>query len=157
MPMNVKNLLNHTSCVISQFRILIIYKNGFVTLWSIQDSKPVFTTGGPLIYSQNHDTKKVTAACWACPFGSKVVIGYNNGELLMWSIPHSLDSKTELATDKELSGIQSGPLLKLNLGYKIDKSPIAKLKWVYADGKASRLYVLGASDYSSVNLLQVVI
>ncbi|XP_076921689.1 uncharacterized protein LOC143583200, partial [Bidens hawaiensis] len=116
-------------------RILIIYKSGLITLWSIQDSKPVFTTGGNLIYSMNHDTKKVTAACWACPFGSKVVIGYNNGEILMWSVPHSVDSKTELSTDKELSGTQSGPLFKLNLGYKIDKTPIAKLKWAYAEGK----------------------
>lgn len=135
-------------------RILIIYRNGLVTLWSIQDSKTIFTTGGTLMHSLNHDTKKVTAACWACPFGSKVVIGYNNGELLIWSVP---DSKTESASDKELSGTQSGPLFKLNLGYKLDKIPIARLKWVYADGKASRLYVLGASDFSSANLLQVVI
>ncbi|KAD7479141.1 hypothetical protein E3N88_02277 [Mikania micrantha] len=137
-------------------RILIIYKSGFISLWSIQDSKPLFTTGGTLIYSLNHDTKKVTAACWACPVGSKVVIGYDNGEILMWSVPHS-DSKAELATNKELSGTQSGPLFKLNLGYKIDKTPIAKLKWAYAEGKASRLYVLGASDFSSVNSLQVVV
>lgn len=75
----------------------------------------------------------------------------------MWSVPHSVDSKTELATDKEFSGNQSGPLFKLNLGYKLDKAPIARLKWVYADGKASRLYVLGASDFSSANLLQVLI
>ncbi|XP_023767381.1 uncharacterized protein LOC111915982 isoform X1 [Lactuca sativa] len=127
-------------------RVLIIYRDGFVSLWSIQESKPIFTTGGTLIQSLNHDTKKVTAACWACPFGSKVVIGYNNGELLIWSID-----------DKELGGTQSGPLFKLNLGYKLDKIPISKLKWAYADGKSSRLYVLGNSDFSSANLLQVII
>ena len=100
--------------------------------------------------SLTHDTKKVTAACWVCPFGSKVVIGYNNGELLIWSIPHNID-------DKELGGTntQTGPLFKLNLGYKLDKIPISRLKWAYADGKASRLYVLGNSDFSSANLLQV--
>lgn len=117
-----------------------------MSLWSIQESKPIFTTGGTLIQSLNHDTKKVTAACWACPFGSKVVIGYNNGELLIWSID-----------DKELGGTQSGPLFKLNLGYKLDKIPISKLKWAYADGKSSRLYVLGNSDFSSANLLQVLL
>ncbi|KAJ9540847.1 hypothetical protein OSB04_027353 [Centaurea solstitialis] len=138
-------------------RILIIYRDGLVTLWDIQDSKAIFTTGGTLMHSLNHDTKKVTAACWACPFGSKVVIGYSNGELLIWSIPHTIDSKTELATDKEFGGAQSGPLFKLNLGYKLDKVPIARLKWVYADGKASRLYVLGSADFSSANLLQVII
>lgn len=138
-------------------RILIIYRDGLVTLWSIQDSKTIFTTGGTWMHSLNHDTKKVTAACWACPVGSKVVIGYNNGELLIWSVPYSTDSNAEVTTDKELSGTQSGPLFKLNLGYKLDKVPIARLKWVYADGKASRLYVLGASDFSSPNLLQVII
>nr|XP_043631084.1 uncharacterized protein LOC122602544 isoform X2 [Erigeron canadensis] len=138
-------------------RILIIYKNGFIALWSIQDSKTIFTTGGTLIHSLNHDTKKVSAACWACPLGSKVVIGYSNGELLGWSVPHSIESKTESATDNGLGGIQSGPLFKLNLGYKLDKVPIARLRWAYADGKASRLYVLGASDFSSPNLLQVII
>lgn len=138
-------------------RILIIYRDGLVTLWAIQDSKAIFTTGGTLMHSLNHDTKKVTAACWACPFGSKVVIGYSNGELLIWSIPHTMDSKTELATDKELGGAQSAPLFKLNLGYKLDKVPIARLKWAYADGKASRLYVLGSADFSSANLLQVII
>ncbi|KVI08715.1 hypothetical protein Ccrd_012912 [Cynara cardunculus var. scolymus] len=136
-------------------RILIIYIDGSVTLWAIQDSKAIFTTGGTLMHSLNHDTKKVTAACWVCPFGSKVVIGYSNGELLIWSIPHTIDSKTELATDKELGGAQSAPLFKLNLGYKLDKVPIARLKWAYADGKASRLYVLGSADFSSANLLQV--
>ncbi|XP_024991055.1 uncharacterized protein LOC112525245 [Cynara cardunculus var. scolymus] len=138
-------------------RILIIYIDGSVTLWAIQDSKAIFTTGGTLMHSLNHDTKKVTAACWVCPFGSKVVIGYSNGELLIWSIPHTIDSKTELATDKELGGAQSAPLFKLNLGYKLDKVPIARLKWAYADGKASRLYVLGSADFSSANLLQVII
>lgn len=138
-------------------RILIIYKNGLVTLWSIQDSKTIYTTGGTLMHSLNHDTKKVTAACWACPFGSKVVIGYSNGEILMWSVPHTTESKTEPSTDIALGGTQSGPLFKLNLGYKLDKVPIARLKWAYADGKASRLYVLGASEFSSANLLQVVI
>ncbi|KAL4577786.1 hypothetical protein LXL04_013900 [Taraxacum kok-saghyz] len=132
-------------------RILIIYRDGFVSLWSIQESKPVFTTGGNFMQSLTHDTKKVTAACWVCPFGSKVVIGYNNGELLIWSIPHN--------DYKELGGTntQAGPLFKLNLGYKLDKIPISRLKWAYADGKASRLYVLGNSDFSSANLLQVII
>ncbi|XP_071735341.1 uncharacterized protein [Rutidosis leptorrhynchoides] len=134
-------------------RILIIYKNGLITLWSIQDSKTIFTTGATPMHSINHDPKKVTAACWACPFGAKVVIGYSNGEILMWSVPRTTESKPDIA----LSGTQSGPLYKLNLGYKLDKVPIARLKWAYADEKASRLYVLGASEFSSANLLQIVI
>lgn len=104
-----------------------------------------------MLQSVNHETKKVTAACWACPFGSKVVVGYSNGDIFIWSIPSSSLSETEL----DLCTTQSAPIHKLNLGYKLDKIPIASLKWVYADGKASRLYVLGSSDFLSANLLQV--
>ncbi|CAI9110485.1 OLC1v1010528C4 [Oldenlandia corymbosa var. corymbosa] len=133
-------------------RVLIIYADGIMTLWEIQESKAIYTTAGMTFQSISHETKKVTAATWACPFGSKLVIGYSNGEIIMWSIPSpfgDVGGKEALA--------QNGPGCKLNLGYKLDKVPIAKLKWVYADGKSSRLYVLGNSDYPSANLLQVVL
>lgn len=132
-------------------RVLIIYTDGFMTLWDIQESKAIFTAGGTTLQSVSHETKKVTAATWACPVGSKVVVGYSNGEILMWSVPAPLNSKFEQAKEKD----PLGPVCKLNLGYKLDKIPIAKLKWAYADGKASRLYVIGSSDYPSANLLQV--
>lgn len=138
-------------------RVLIIHSNGFITLWAIQDSKAIFTTGGNVLQSLHHETKKVTAACWACPFGSKVAVGYSNGEIFIWSVPHTTSLKNEPITDKDLSATQSAPLFKLNLGYKLEKVPIATLKWAYADGKASRLYVLGSANVSSSNLLQVVI
>jgi len=96
--------------------------------------------------------KKVTSACWACPFASKVAVGYSNGEIFIWSIPAITNSRTELNLDR---ATQNAPILKLNLGYKVDKIPIALLKWLYADGKASRLYVMGASDLASTNNLQV--
>ncbi|XP_059623340.1 uncharacterized protein LOC132266480 [Cornus florida] len=138
-------------------RLLIIYRDGFITLWAIQESKASFTTGGTMMQSVCHETKKVTAACWACPFGSKVVVGYSNGEIFIWSIPSTLDSKTEVASNKEWCTTQSVPIFKLNLGYKLDKTPIASLRWVYGDGKTSRLYIRGVSDRVSTNLLQVII
>ncbi|CAL5366047.1 unnamed protein product [Camellia sinensis] len=138
-------------------RVLIIYRDGFITLWEIQESKAIFTTGGTMLPTASHETKKVTAACWACPFGSKVVVGYSNGEIFIWSVPPASASKTEPPLDKDLCVTQSAPICKLNLGYKLDKIPIASLKWAYADGKASRLYVLGISDIVSANLLQVVV
>lgn len=81
-----------------------------------------------------------------CPYGSKVVVGYNNGDLFIWSIP-SLTTGNGSA-----SGFSSKntPMFKFNLGYKSDKTCIESVKWIYADGKASRLYVMGAS-----NLMQV--
>ena len=102
--------------------------------------------------SQHQEMKKVTTACWACPFGSKVAVGYSNGEIFIWSIPAFTNSRTELKLDR---ATQNTPILKLNLGYKVDKIPIALLKWFCVDGKESRLYVMGASDLASKNTLQV--
>ncbi|KAE9614574.1 putative transcription factor WD40-like family [Lupinus albus] len=67
-------------------RVLIIFRNGRMVLWDIRESRYVFRTGGNMSQPLYNETKKVTSACWACPFGSKVVVGYNNGELFIWSI-----------------------------------------------------------------------
>lgn len=132
-------------------RILIIFRDGLISLWDIRESKSIFSMGGNVLQSVYHETKQVTSACWACPIGSKVAVGYSNGEILIWGVPSILNLKTEEC------GTQSTPICKLNLGYKLDKIPISSLKWVYADGKASRLYIMGASDFVSMNLLQIVL
>ncbi|GFP88150.1 syntaxin-binding protein 5 [Phtheirospermum japonicum] len=139
-------------------RVLIIYSDGGITLWAIRESKVIFSScGGTALQSTYQEAKKVTAACWACPAGTKVVVGYSNGDITLWSVPSPSDSKTEQASQNELCGSQITSIYKLNLGYKADKIPIAKLKWVDADGKSSRLYVLGCSEFHSANLFQVVL
>lgn len=105
-----------------------------------------------MLQTLHHEATKATCGCWACPFGTKVVVGYNNGEIIVWSVPSIPNSKTGLASE---STIQNAPICKLNVGYKLNKIPIASLKWVYADGKASRLYVMGAPNFESENLSQV--
>ncbi|KAE8010739.1 hypothetical protein FH972_007078 [Carpinus fangiana] len=135
-------------------RVLIIFRDGLIALWEIRESKSIFTTGGNMLQSLSHEAKKVTSACWACPFGSKVVVGYNNGEIFIWSIPSTTTPRTDTASDR---GSQNVPISRLNLGYKIDKIPIASLKWDYAEGKASRLYVMGGSNSVSENFLQVLL
>ncbi|KAK7360314.1 hypothetical protein VNO77_02298 [Canavalia gladiata] len=136
-------------------RVLIIFRNGLIMLWDIRESKSIFRTGGNVLQALYNETKKVTSACWACPFGSKVVVGYNNGEVFIWSIP-SLNIGNGSASEHSNQN-QNTPLLKLNLGYKSDKISIGSTKWVYAGGKASRLYVMGSSDHATSNLLQVVL
>ncbi|XP_008241938.1 PREDICTED: uncharacterized protein LOC103340321 [Prunus mume] len=131
-------------------RVLIIFRDGIISLWDIRESKTVFTAGGNALQSLHHEGKKVTSACWACPFGSKVAVGYSNGDILIWSV----STRTELPSEPST---QSTPVFKLNVGYKLDKIPIASLRWVYADGKASRLYVMGGSDTISSNFLQVIL
>lgn len=118
-----------------------MFSSGFIALWDIKESKPVLKTGGHGMVKQ--DAKKATCACWVCPSGSRVSVGYSNGDILIWNIP----SKGECSPES------SAMICKLNLGYKSEKIPIASLKWVYAEGKASRVYVIGSSS----NLLQVVL
>lgn len=124
-------------------------------LWDIRESKVIFKTGVNMLQPLSHDTKTVTSACWACPFGGKVVVGYSNGDVFIWNVLHIPDPSNGAAADKDLYSSQSAPIYKLNLGYKLEKIPIASLKWAYADGKATRLYVMGGSDIQSTNLLQV--
>lgn len=133
-------------------RVLIVFRDGLITLWEIRESKSIFTTGGNALQSLHHEATKATCACWACPFGTRVVVGYNNGEIFVWSLPAIPNSRTGLASE---SATQNTPICKLNVGYKLNKIPIASLKWAYADGKASRLYVTGASNFESENLSQV--
>ncbi|XP_022631545.1 uncharacterized protein LOC106776697 [Vigna radiata var. radiata] len=134
-------------------RALIIFRNGQIILWDIRESRSIFRTGGRMLQTRYNETKKVSSACWVCPFGSKVVVGYNNGELFIWSIP-SLNTGNSLAVDYSS---QNTPMFKFNLGYKSDKTSIRSVKWIYAEGRASRLYVMGGSDYAPSNLLQVVL
>ncbi|RDY11140.1 Syntaxin-binding protein 5, partial [Mucuna pruriens] len=134
-------------------RVLIIFRNGQIILWDIRESRSIFRTGGKMSQTRYNETKKVSSACWVCPFGSKVVVGYNNGELFIWSIP-SLNTGNSLANDYSSQNI---PMFKFNLGYKTDKISIGSVHWIYAEGKASRLYVMGASDYAPSNLMQVVL
>lgn len=138
-------------------RVAIVYKDGVITLWSIRESKAIFITGGSPLQSMGHETKKATTACWCCPYGSKLVVGYSNGEIFIWSIPATSNSSIDQELEELPSGTQSAPICKLNLGYKLDKIPIAKLIWAYAEGKASRLYAMGSPDCQAANLLQVVL
>uniref|UniRef100_A0A2P2JLI5 Uncharacterized protein LOC105628567 n=1 Tax=Rhizophora mucronata TaxID=61149 RepID=A0A2P2JLI5_RHIMU len=134
-------------------RILLVFRDGLIALWDIRESKSIFTIGGSLLQSY-HEAKGATCACWACPFGSKAAVGYSNGEIFIWKIPATADIKTATTAD---SGTHSVPIYKLNLGYKLEKIPIKSLKWLHANGKASRLYVMGASDFASTSLLQVIL
>ncbi|XP_008448470.2 uncharacterized protein LOC103490647 isoform X2 [Cucumis melo] len=131
-------------------RVLLIFSDGLIALWDIKESKSIFITGGNSMLSPYQEAKKVTSACWACPLGSKVALGYSNGDVLIWAILHGHNPKAESLSE---NSNRTSPLFKLNLGYKLDKIPIVSLRCNYVDAKASRLYVMGASS----NSLQVVL
>ncbi|XP_022145409.1 uncharacterized protein LOC111014861 isoform X2 [Momordica charantia] len=131
-------------------RVLLIFNDGLITLWDTKESRYIFITGGNTMLSPYQEAKKVTCACWVCPLGSKVAVGYGNGDVLIWTIPYGKNPRTDSVSE---NSTRTGPLCKLNLGYKLDKIPIASLRCAYVDAKTSRLYVMGAS----ANFLQVVL
>uniref|UniRef100_A0A0E0PCQ3 Lethal giant larvae (Lgl)-like C-terminal domain-containing protein n=1 Tax=Oryza rufipogon TaxID=4529 RepID=A0A0E0PCQ3_ORYRU len=131
-------------------RVLIIFRDGIMSLWDIKTSKVVSLSGKSMQQQSHQEAKAVTSACWACAKGSKIAIGFDSGDIYLWSIPDILN-----AQNLSSMGNQNLPLQRLNLGYKLDRVSIVSLRWVNSDGKAGRLYVNGFSDHAY--LFQVLI
>ncbi|PKU79081.1 hypothetical protein MA16_Dca000425 [Dendrobium catenatum] len=136
-------------------RVLIVFRDGLLSLWGIQESKTLFTCGSVAL-SSNYESRAVMSACWTCTFGSKVAIGYSNGDLFLWAIPVISEKHGTMLNKKEIHAAPNIPFLKLNLGYKMDKIPITSLRWVVSDGKASHLYINGFSELGNSSF-QVII
>lgn len=138
-------------------RILFIHADGLLSLWDIKESKSIFRAGRTTTQLSSQETKEVISACWACPFGSKVAVGFSTGDIHIYSIPSNSELGNDSSMSKDSYKSQIGHISKLNLGYRVEKVPIASLKWVYSDGKLSRLYAMGASDATPANLVQVIL
>ncbi|RLM65643.1 uncharacterized protein C2845_PM16G17270 [Panicum miliaceum] len=126
-------------------------RDGVMSLWDIKASKAVSTSGKTMQQQSHQEAKTVASACWVCDKGSKIAMGYNNGDLYIWAIPEVIIN----AQNSSSMGNQNLPIQRLNLGYKLDKLPIVSLKWISSDGKAGRLYINGFNDHG--HLFQVLI
>ncbi|KAK3143970.1 hypothetical protein QOZ80_4AG0307250 [Eleusine coracana subsp. coracana] len=131
-------------------RLLIIFRDGIMILWDIKASKVVSISGKTMQQLTHQEAKTVTSACWVCAKGTKIAIGYDNGDLYIWAVCEVLTAQNSSSI-----GSQNLPLQRLNLGYKLDKMPIVSLQWVPNDGKAGRLYINGFNDQG--HLFQVLI
>ncbi|KAL6882619.1 hypothetical protein ACP4OV_011309 [Aristida adscensionis] len=131
-------------------RVFIVFRDGVMTLWDIKASKAVSVSGKTTQQQSHQESKNVTSACWVCSKGSKIAIGYDNGDIYIWSVHEVLSAHNSSSV-----GTQNLPLQRLNLGYKLDKMPIVSLRWVTTDGKAGRLYINGFNGHG--HLFQVLI
>ena len=85
-----------------------------------------------------------------------MAIGYSSGDIYLWSIPALSNENSSSEKGKsDASSAQNVPLLKLNLGFKMDKVPIVSLRWISGDSKTNRLYVNGFSDAPLYHSFQV--
>ncbi|KAG6501814.1 hypothetical protein ZIOFF_041698 [Zingiber officinale] len=138
-------------------RILIIFRDGLITLWGFQESKVIYVVGGSSQYS-SHEPKIAISASWASDIGSKVVVGYSSGDIFLWGVPVISDCNSESSNNQnDLHASQNVPLLKLNLGYKMDKVPIVSLRWCAHDEMSGRLYINGFNAVGSSHSFQVMI
>jgi WD40 repeat protein len=126
-------------------RVLIIFRDGIITLWDMKASKAVSISGKTIQQLSHQEAKTVTSVCWVCAKGSKIALGYDNGDLYFWAVPEILS-----AQNSPSMGSQNLPLQRLNLGYKLDKMPIVSLQWVSCDGKAGHLYINGFNDHGQL-------
>jgi hypothetical protein len=62
-------------------RVLIIFRYGIITLWDIKASKAVSISGKTIQQLSHQEAKTVTSVCWVCAKGSKIALGYDNGDL----------------------------------------------------------------------------
>lgn len=121
-------------------RILIIFEDGIINLWGIEETKSLFVIGGTTSTAIPVDSRKVSASSWVCSSGTKVAVGYTNGDILIWSIPNMITHQSKSSSSQNMA------LSKLNVGYKTEKIPIVSLTWISTEGKENRLYVNGFSD-----------
>ncbi|XP_044954906.1 uncharacterized protein LOC123405176 [Hordeum vulgare subsp. vulgare] len=122
-------------------RLLIIFRDGVMTLWNIKASKVVLVSGRTTQQQLHREDKNAASSCWACTKGSKVAIGYESGDIYLWVVPDIFSAENSSSLSN-----QNLPIQRLNLGYKLYKVPIVSLRWVPGDGKSGHLYINGFSE-----------
>eukprot|EP01018_Ginkgo_biloba_P016356 Gb_40665 [translate_table: standard] len=158
-------------------RVLIVFRSGLLILWGIQESKVLAVRGNTHIQpkkkfmaanegesqsldgfnnTDHEEEKQISSACWVCLNGSRIAVGYTNGDIWLWSVP----TVSKFKTDSEAKGLkscdtQSLPISKLQLSNRKAKAPIVSLRWHPGSDKWGRLYVNGGGDFGSSNVIRV--
>ncbi|KAJ7554173.1 hypothetical protein O6H91_06G129300 [Diphasiastrum complanatum] len=160
-------------------RVLIVYGNGLICLWGLHECLVLAIRGGteaqyrkfttymasgsvpiPSLHSISDDEdeeKEICCACWACPAGSIVAVGYTDGDIYLWGLPVTSKGKGQMVLENSDSAFFSHtPILKLELSQGVPRMPVVVLRWC-ADGKgeAGRLYVFGGHQLGRSEVLTV--
>ncbi|KAH9310967.1 hypothetical protein KI387_026002, partial [Taxus chinensis] len=159
-------------------RVLVVFKNGLLILWGIQKSMVIAIGGNEEIQQKKSVTetyqgevrsldppkrkddekeKEVSSACWACSNGSRVAIGYTDGDIWLWSVPvmSKLKSNSD-AKGLESCDSQSSSISKLQLFTGKKKIPIVSIRWQPSNDSCGHLYVFGVVDSTSSNVIRVI-
>lgn len=159
-------------------RVLVVFKNGLLILWGIQESQVLAVCGNvetqqkknitvgnqrvsqtldPLQNRVNEEGKQISSACWACSDGSRIAVGYTDGDIWLWNVP----TKSKLKYNSDAKGLesrvsQSSPISEVQLSNRKAKVPIFSLKWHPGSDNWGCLYVYGGVDFDSSHLIRVI-
>ncbi|XP_057822852.2 uncharacterized protein LOC131035216 isoform X2 [Cryptomeria japonica] len=159
-------------------RVLIIFRNCLLILWDILESK-VLAIGGneeiqktevltknyhrglqsldPLESKDLEKEKNISSACWASSDGTRIAIGYTNGDIGLWSMPTIRKPKSNSTTKGlESCDSQTSSISKLQLFSSKRKMAIVSIKWYSSNDSCGHLYVYGGVDSNSSNVIRVI-
>jgi syntaxin-binding protein 5 len=150
-------------------RVLVIFKSGLLILWGIQESQVLAVCGNVIVAYQresqtsnllqnrdNEEDKQISSACWASSNGSRIAIGYTDGDIWLWSVP----TTSKLKYNSDAKGLESqdsqcSPISKVQLSNRKAKVPIFSLKWHPGSDIWGCLYVYGGVDFDSSHMIRV--
>ncbi|CAI9091731.1 OLC1v1026834C2 [Oldenlandia corymbosa var. corymbosa] len=155
-------------------RVLIAYENGLIVLWDLTEDKAVIVRGNkdlqlkddtvvkssndgstePLndILDQEYAEKEISSLCWVSAEGSFLAVGYVDGDIFLWNLSVSDNSKGH-ASQKS-----SDNVVKIQLSSADRRLPVIVLHWSpnkVKNGLGGQLFVYGGEEIGSDEVLTV--
>lgn len=166
-------------------RVLISYESGLSVLWSLHETEVIAVRGGTQSqleamsgirnnlengYSsmtqisskeKQEGIKDLSCVCWACPKGNIFAAGYKDGDVWLWSISQTLQSK-DFSDHREMTDVKYScvPLSKIEMGSCLARAPITLLRWWTNEdskhGKDGYLCAFGGKGTSSYDVIKII-
>eukprot|EP00850_Spirogloea_muscicola_P007795 SM000040S14807 [mRNA] locus=s40:480660:490525:+ [translate_table: standard] len=153
-------------------RLLLVYANGLMVLWSLHEVRAVAIRGGTASqrrqlqahklqmvegaslpkedlhesesWEDDEEEHDICTACWACAEGSIAAVGYTDGDIVLWRFP----TPNERLAGKEIISGDPAEVVQLTAG--ASRVPVTILKWCGSGGSNirghGRLYICGGGD-----------
>ncbi|KAL5975023.1 hypothetical protein ACLOJK_031699 [Asimina triloba] len=147
------------------------YENGLIVLWDVSEARVILARGYTALqlkderndspskagnelkgHSSDYAEEKIICSlCWASSCGSILVVGYIDGDILLWNISSSGSLKGPQA------GVPSNNVVKLQLSSAERRLPVIILHW--SAGRTSnndcggKLFIYGGDEIGSDEVL----
>ncbi|KAL3650281.1 hypothetical protein CASFOL_006684 [Castilleja foliolosa] len=155
-------------------RVLIAYENGLIILWDVTEDKAIHVKGNKDLHlkrgviinfsdnvSHTHQNdlsdneepeKEISALCWASPDGSVLAVGYVDGDIFLWNLSVSENSKSPRTPNS------SNDVVKVQLSSGDRRLPVIVLHWSTnksRNGCGGQLFAYGGEVIGSEEVLTI--